>query len=234
MVQPGTATDTMLDPFLKAFAQFDDPALRGVMWRVLGFGVLAALGLAIAGGFLLAQLTSLGGGWIEAALEALGGLAVFVLVLLFFPALAGLIASLYLEQIARAVELRHYPQAPPPRVQPATETLVVGLRFLLALVGLNILALPLYFVPVVNLAAFALVNGSLLGREYFEFAALRYLTPGEARALRRANRGRALFGGIVLALIAGVPLLNLLLPIIGTAAFVHIVARLRLAKARAG
>jgi len=115
MARRRTATDTMLEPFLKAFGQFDDPALRRVLWRVLGFGLLVALGLAVAGGLLLAQVTARGGGWIEAALDTLGGLAVFILVLLVFPALSGLIASLYLEEIARAVEGRHYPQAPPPR-----------------------------------------------------------------------------------------------------------------------
>ncbi|MGH9808822.1 MAG: EI24 domain-containing protein, partial [Terriglobia bacterium] len=97
------------------------------------------------------------------------------------------------------------------------------------------LALFLLLSPGVNLIAFYLGNGYLLGREYFELAAMRHLPIEDVKRLRKANVGYVWMCGLIIAVIASVPILNLITPIFATAFMVHIYkqltvrARLRLA-----
>ena len=97
------------------------------------------------------------------------------------------------------------------------------MKFSVLAVILNILALPLYFVPPFNLFVFYALNGYLLGREYYELVAHRRIEPAEARRLRAAFRGQCFVAGVAIALLMTVPLVNLLAPVIGTAAMVHLI-----------
>jgi uncharacterized protein involved in cysteine biosynthesis len=58
-----------------------------------------------------------------------------------------------------------------------------------------------------------------------EGTALRRLPATAARAARRGRRGATLALGLALAVIAIVPLLGLLVPVLGTAAAVHLLQR---------
>ena len=66
------------------------------------------------------------------------------------------------------------------------------------------------------------MNGYLLSREYFELVALRRIGPVEARALRKAHRGRLFVAGVIITLLLTVPGVNLLAPVVATAAMVHL------------
>jgi uncharacterized protein involved in cysteine biosynthesis len=102
----------------------------------------------------------------------------------------------------------------------------VGLRFTLVALAVNIALLPVYlallFFPPFYGVVFYAINGYLLGRQYFELAALRRLPADEVRRAWRANRGWLVIGGIVVALLLSVPVINLLAPIVGTAFMVHL------------
>jgi uncharacterized protein involved in cysteine biosynthesis len=140
---------------------------------------------------------------------------------------AAIFIGFFLDRVASAVEARHYPGLPPVRAQGLGEALGDALRFLLVLVAANLLALAFYlfagpFAPVV----FWLVNGYLLGREYFQLVALRRLPPAEASGLRRANRFRIWAAGTVMVIPLSVPVLGLLVPILGVATFTHLFHRL--------
>jgi CysZ protein len=97
------------------------------------------------------------------------------------------------------------------------------------LILVNLIALPFYLLPGINLALFWIVNGYLLGREYFELVALRHLDVAAARALRRRHALRIFIAGIVIAAFATVPFLNLLSPLFATAFMVHTSKRIGLA-----
>ena len=88
---------------------------------------------------------------------------------------------------------------------------------------LNLIAFVLVsWIPLVNVLVFFLLNGYLVGREFFELVGLRRLASGPLKALRRAYRGRVLAAGIAIAALSTVPILNLLMPIIGAATMVHV------------
>jgi CysZ protein len=92
---------------------------------------------------------------------------------------------------------------------------------------LNILALPLYFVPIINVFVFYLLNGYLLGREYFELVAARRFDAAGTRRLRRKFRGRVMLAGVVIAFLLTVPIVNLVTPVVATGFMLHVFERLR-------
>ena len=228
----------------KALAQSFDPAFRGVFFRSLLVSVglfvlvwvLAWLGLGWAGDWFAGWLAEqeVGGFW-AGALDWLFGAAglagVVVASFLLFPAVTGLVLSLFLEEIADAVERRHYPGLPASRKQPLGEALGNALSFAATTILLNLVFLPLYllllFLPPFNLFVFYGLNGYLLGREYFELVAVRRLEPRPLRNMRKAYRWRLLLAGIFVAVMLTIPVVNLAMPIVATGFMVHVFEDLR-------
>jgi uncharacterized protein involved in cysteine biosynthesis len=221
--------------FFKAIGQIGDARFR----RVMLLGILLALALlaAIYAGFLalieafvpgsveIPFVGPIGGidtllGW--GSLLLMLGLAVFLMV-----PVASAFSGLFVEDIADAVEDRHYPGLPPVQPLRLADTLIDSLNFLGVLIAVNVLALLLYafagpFIPVV----FWAVNGWLLGREYFTMVAMRRLGRIGAKEMRARNRGRIWLAGILMAAPLSVPLVNLAIPVLGVATFTHLFHRL--------
>jgi len=212
----------MLGAFLKGINQLSDPAARRPVW----IGLLAALAvfasLWAAVGYLLAHTNLFHVLWLETAIDLLGGLATLVLTWVLFPGVISAVVSFFLESIADAVEARHYPELPKAPGLGFAATAAATARFLVVTVALNLVMLIFLLFPPVFPFVFYGVNGYLLSREYFELVALRRVEIAEARALRRANGGRLFAAGVVIAFLLTVPVVNLLAPIIATAAMVHL------------
>lgn len=206
----------------KAFSQLFTPGFRSVLVKslllTLGLLIVAVIALTT----LFGVLTALPG-WLEWTIQIAGALGlVFASIFLIGP-ITGLIASLFLDDIAEEVERVHYASDPPARTIGTMEGLGVALKFSLLVIGVNILVLFLLLVPGINVIAFFAANGYLIGREYFELTAMRYMPHDEARSLRADNWLTAFVAGFVIAGMMAVPLLNLLTPIFATAFMVHIV-----------
>jgi len=148
-------------------------------------------------------------------------------VFLMFP-VAALFIGFFLDEIAGAVERKHYPHLAPALGLPISEAIIDGLQFGVVFLAVNAVALIVYLIAA-PLAPFVFwaVNGYLLGREYFSQVALRRLPPSEAKALRRRHRGRIWLAGVLMAIPLSIPLLNLIIPILGVATFTHQFQRLR-------
>lgn len=217
----------MIQSLLRGFQQLFDPPTR---WLVI-FSVLLALGvlilLAVILWFLLGQLGSLPWQWAQWALDILTGFGLAFLVWLLFPAALSATISLFLDSVAGHVERVYYPGLPPPRRQAIHEAVWNGLKLALVAIGLNILALPLYFVPFLNFFVFYILNGYLLGREYFEAVALRRLSAGEVGELWRRDKGRLIVAGVVITLMLTIPFLNLVAPVVATAFMLHLFESMR-------
>jgi CysZ protein len=216
----------MLSDALEAFIQIFSPPFRTVMWKSLGLTaiVLFLLGLGLdrlASSLMAAAPAWLG--WVLSIVVALGLIA--SLTILAAPA-ASLVASFYLDTIADAVEREIDPLGPRGRPLPLPASLYVGLRFaaLSLLVNLAVLALTLF--TGVGFAAFFILNGYLLGREYFELAAMRHLSFLQAIELRRQRSFNVFIAGMIVAGFVAVPLLNLFTPLFATAFMTRIMKRL--------
>jgi len=221
--------------FFKALSQLPDPRFRKVLW--LGIGLTVALLIAAYAGVLALIAVFAGGpvtiwgvgevtwigdllGWSSLALMLL--LSVFLMI-----PVASAIKSLFLDDVAQAVEDAHYPQLPPVPRQPWWDTLRDTVNFLGVLIGANIVALVFYILlPFAAIFIFYALNGFLLGREYFQVAALRREGPAAAKALRRRHTGVIWVAGCLMALPLSIPIINLFVPILGAATFTHLYHRL--------
>ena len=95
---------------------------------------------------------------------------------------------------------------------------------------MTLAALVLLFVPGFGLLAWIGANAYLLGREYFELAAMRFRPVAEARAMRRHFALPVYLAGLLIAGFVAIPLLNLFTPLFATA----LMARLHKRLARGG
>jgi CysZ protein len=221
--------------FFQALGQLGDRRFR----RVVFLGVLLALALLFAAYILFVQLIwwlspatvdlpvlgPISGietflGW--ASLFRMIGLSVFLMV-----PVASAFTGFFLEDVADAVEDRHYPGLPPAVPLSLGEGLRQSVNFLGLVIAVNIGALFLYpFVgPGIPLVFWA-INGFLLGREYFSLVALRRLPPSEVKLMRRRNRWTLWAAGTLMAAPLSVPIVNLFVPVLGVATFTHLYHRL--------
>ena len=81
--------------------------------------------------------------------------------------------------------------------------------------------ITIVLIPLIPFVFYAL-NGYLLGREYFEFAAVRRLEPATGRALRRRYKIRIFLCGIAIAMLMTVPFVNWLMPVVAAAYMMHV------------
>lgn len=232
----------MFGHFSKALSQLSDPKLRRVLWISIFLSLLVFIGLWI-GLWVLATLLPLdaipGVHWLMetlgAAFDWLAGFLfvglVLVLTLMLFPAVVTIIVGFFLDQVADAVEARHYPALPVTRRISLSETVLSTARFALLTLLINLVALPFYviliFVPPLNLVLFYMVNGYLVSREYFELVAWRRLDPPSTALMRRRHRGRLMLAGVLLVFLMTIPVVNLLTPVVGTAFMVHVFHHMR-------
>ncbi|MDF0599179.1 EI24 domain-containing protein [Psychromarinibacter sp. C21-152] len=225
----------ILGDFLKALGQTGDPRFRRVLWLGLGlsvallFGVYAAfLGLVnwvAPDTVLLPYFGEVA--WVDDLLSFASIALMLVLSVVLMMPVASLFTGLFLEDVAAAVEAKHYPELPPvPRI-PWRDVLADTLSFFCLLVGVNVVAfvLAIVFAPFAPFIFYA-VNGFLLGREYFQIAAMRRVGRQGAREIYRANVLPIWIAGMLMAVPLSVPLLNLIIPILGAATFTHMFHRL--------
>jgi len=206
--------------------QLSDPAFRKVLVRGIimsGFVFSCLLGTVW---FFLSETSYFSFWLVEMIVDVLGGIAVIVVTWLLFPAVASFFVALFLDDIVDAVEIRHYPNEPPRKSVVSSSAIMVSLRFTAITLVLNIIALPFYLLtiwfPPLAIVIFYILNGYLLGREYYELVALRYLSLTNSELTRKANKSQLFVAGVGITFLFTIPILNLVAPVIAVAAISHI------------
>ncbi|WP_373050836.1 EI24 domain-containing protein [Thalassovita aquimarina] len=229
------AIGIIFSSFFSALGQIGDRRFRRVL--MLGIVLTFALLVAVFAGLLWLLQATVGDQavipligevtWLDDLLSwssffVMIGLSVFLMV-----PVASAITSMFLDEVAQAVEDRHYPQLPAAHNVGFFEAVKDTVNFLGIIIAANILALVLYAIlPVGALFIFWGLNGYLLGMEYFTLAAIRRVGRIEAKAQRKRHRLTIWTAGTLMAVPLSVPLLNLLIPILGAATFTHIYNKL--------
>lgn len=209
---------------LLAFAQIGDPAFRRPL--ILGvLGAAVALGLLTWGAVAAAAWAAGGEGWLSWLAEIGGGVVALLLAWWLFLPVSAAIAAQLVEPVAAAVERRHYPFLPPAKGASVAAQVAFGLGFGLKLLALQILLLPLFFIPVLGFGLALLIAAYALGAGMVVQTAMLRMDTRTAKVAWRSRRWSGWLLGLVLAAMALVPLLNLLVPVIGTAAAVHLLQR---------
>jgi CysZ protein len=212
----------MIAAALLALRDAVSPPFRAALLKTVGLALLLLFLLGVLLQTLAAKLIDLQSTTWDFVAELLSGAGVLVALIFLIPPVVSLVAGFFQDQIAAIVEKTHYPKDPPGRELPIGRSILLAARFALLVLAVNIGALFLLLIPGVNLIAWWLANGYLLGREYFQFAAMRFLPEAEAQALRRKHMGRVFIGGLMIAAFMAVPILNLATPLVASAFMVHV------------
>jgi CysZ protein len=204
-----------------------DPAFAGIAVKALLLTLLLfVMGLALSE-YALTWLPVLGSPAVNTALKFLAPLLFLFGGVVLGPPVAALFASLFLDQVAARIEARDYP-ALPARPASFAVTMRAGLKLAALVLGVNLVLLPFDLgLPGLGELLSVAANGWLLGREYFELAALRHLPPAKVADLRLRYRKRILGAGFLIALPSMIPLLNLIAPLFGVALMVHLFKRIQ-------
>jgi CysZ protein len=226
----------MLDAAIKALAQMFTRPFRTVLLKSVGLAVALLVVLSIALYRVLDWLTGAGEAWAESALGAMAhgplvvlakllavalGLGIVAGAIFLMPAVTALVASFFADEIAETVERTHYPLEPPGVALPLGRAILEGLKIAGLAIVVYVCCAPFLLLAGFGAVLFFLATAYLLGREYFELAAMRFHPVADAKALRRANQTTVFLAGMFIAGFVSIPIVNLATPLFGTAFMVH-------------
>jgi uncharacterized protein involved in cysteine biosynthesis len=231
----------MLDAVVKALSQILSPPMRSILWKSIGLALVLIVVLAIGLQRLLSWFATSGEVWAEAmlgpgfhtALDILAwvlsiaaGLGVVLGAVFLMPAITSLVASVFVDDVADIVEREHYPAERVGTALPFGLAMTEGVKTALLTILVYLIALPFVFLAGAGFIAFFIATAWLLGREYFELAAMRFRTPAEAKAMRKQHGMTIFTAGLVIAAFVSIPIVNLATPLFGMAFMVHMHKRL--------
>lgn len=231
----------MLDAAVKALSQMMSPPMRSILWRSIGLALVLIVVLAIGLQRLLSWFATYGEVWLEgllgpswhSSLDVLAwiisiaaGLGVVFGGVFLMPAITSLVASFFVDDVADIVEREYYPAERPGTTLPFNQAILEGIKTAVLTILVYLVALPLVFLAGAGFLIFFLAAAWLLGREYFELAAMRFRSPEDAKAMRRDNAATIFTAGLFIAAFVSIPVVNLAAPIFGMAFMVHMHKRL--------
>jgi uncharacterized protein involved in cysteine biosynthesis len=231
----------MFDAAIKALSQMLSPPMRAILWKSIGLslGFIVVVGIALQR--LLTWFAGTGELWIESTLgpgyhTAINVLAWIISIATSFgvifgaiflmPAVTSLVASFFVDDIADHIERVSYPTERVGSPVPITTAVLEGSKAALLTIVVYLIALPFVFLAGAGFIAFFIATAWLLGREYFELAAMRFRSPTEAKAMRKQNAGLVFTAGLVIAAFVSIPIVNLATPLFGMAFMVHLHKRM--------
>jgi CysZ protein len=231
----------MLDAAVSALAQILSPPMRSILWRSIGLALVLVVVLATGLQRLLSFLATAGEGWLEAMLgpgfqtplnilawivSIAAGVGILLGAIFLMPAITSLVASVFVDEVAERVEREHYPSERPGVALPLSRAMTEGVKTALLTILVYLIVLPFVFFAGLGFIAFFIATAWLLGREYFELAAMRFRPPEEAKAMRRDNAATIFTAGLIIAAFVSIPIVNLATPLFGMAFMVHMHKRL--------
>jgi CysZ protein len=231
----------MLEAVFKALGQMFTRPFRAVLFKSVALAIALMVVIVVALFRLLEWLSGTGMDWLEVSigpaahgpLAVLGwiiaialGIGLFTGAVLLMPAVTALVASVFADEIAELVERTHYPADRPGVALPLWLAMMEGIKTALLAVAVYLSVLPFFLFAGIGAVLFFIAAAWLLGREYFELAAMRFHPVADAKALRRAHQGTVFTAGLFIAGFVSIPILNLATPLFGTALMVHMHKRL--------
>jgi CysZ protein len=220
----------MIAAAFKAFGDLFLPEFRAVLFKALGLTLALFIATLIGVEVLLETLTQFSWAWADWVLGIGTGLALLVAFFFLMSPVTAAFAGLFLDDVARKVEIRHYPQDRPGVPLPTSKAIVMAVQFFFLVLLINLAVLPIVLFGI-GAIALVIANAYLLSREYFEMVAMRHMPPDEARAMRKVNSPQIFVAGLLPALLALVPFVNLIVPLYATSYFVHLFKSVRASSA---
>ena len=209
----------------KSLSHLFSKPLRSVLRKSIGLTIAMFVGfwfvLQAANAAFLAPLLA-GYEWASIMLTWVLGAGLIIGMGFLIAPVTSVFAGVFLDEIADEVEERHYPHDPKGVPLALSQSIGITARFLgLVIIG-NLIALILVLFLGLGVLIFFLLNGYLLGREYFQFAALRHRSMEEVTALQQRHGGEIFLAGLAIAAVLTIPIVNFLTPLFAGALMVHI------------
>jgi len=208
-------------PFRKTWSSIRQANLFPTMLLCALLAGLVLIGAIWTITWITDRLVSLEKGWLDTLLNWVVALISGVAGWFVLPALTVLISSLFQESVIERVEQVEYPKAVRNEGLGFWPELWHDLKFTAEAIGWNLLILPSYFLGIGFLVSI-LLNGYLLGREFFESAAGYHLGKAEARILGKQHRKAIYIGGLTITVLSLIPVINLFVPIVAIVWMVHL------------
>lgn len=209
----------------KSLSQLFSKPFRSVLWKSIGLTIALFIGfwfvLQAAHATFLAPLLA-DYAWVSTMLAWLLGAGLVIGMGFLIAPVTSVFAGVFLDEIADEVEGRHYPHDPKGVPLSLSQSIGITARFLGLVVIGNLIALALVLFLGLGVLIFFLLNGYLLGREYFQFAALRHRPMDEVTALQQHHGGEIFLAGLAIAAVLTIPIVNFLTPLFAGALMVHI------------
>jgi CysZ protein len=231
----------MLDDASRALNQMLSPPLRAVLWKSIGLALALIVAVGVALDRLIAWLLGAGSAAVETGLgphahmpanavawllSVAAGLGIVVGSIFLMPAVTSFVASFFADEIAEEVERANYPSDPPGVALPLWLALLEGVRTALLAIVVYVFATVLLLFAGFGAVIFFLATAWLLGRIYFDLAAMRFHSAAEAKALRKRNAGTVYIAGLLIAAFVSVPIVNLATPLFAMSLMVHVHKRI--------
>lgn len=232
----------MIDAAVKALVQIFSPPFRWVLLKSAGLALGLIVLFAIALHRLLVWLATAGANWAENmfgvsapapisifiwVLSVAAGIGIIVGSVFLMPAVTALVGSFFVDDIALEVERTHYPTQPVGTPLPLPLAVLAGTKTALLAIVVYLIAVPFLLLAGAGAVIFFLASAYLLGREYFELAAMRYQPVAEAKRLRQTHQNTVFLAGTLIAAFVSIPIVNLATPLFAMALMVHVHQRIR-------
>ncbi len=220
----------ILDSVRLTLGQLFTRRFRGVLWKSIGLTIALLIGLWFGTEYAISTwvLPFVGvDSWMATAVSWITGAGMIIGLGFLIAPVTSIFGGLFIDDIADEVEKKHYSREKPGTPLPIVRSTIISLKFTALVIAANLFALLLLLVPGINLVIFFVVNGYLLGREYFQFVALRHLPEDQVGLMRRHFSSRIFMGGLVIAGFLAIPLLNLLTPLFASAFMTHLFKKLQ-------
>jgi CysZ protein len=207
----------------KALGMIFDPAFFRVVLISIVLTLVLFVALFAGAEYGVTQLPTLGAHWVNVALEIVTPVLGVLLIVALGAPVAALFASFFLDRVAGAVERKYYPADPKASGAPVISSLFLALRFTGLILAVTVALLPFdVILPGVGSAVTLVADAWLLGREYFELAALRHMSKGAVDEMRKRHRFAILGAGLAIALLSLIPGADLIAPLFGAGLMVHV------------
>ena len=232
----------MLSTFFRSTREIFQKPLRSVVFKAIfaSMVILVVVLAVLVFGLLNVEIPLLGQlpwpiSWlVETSLEFLAISLFIFLGSILFPWVLSLVIAFFLEEIVTVVRERNYNN----EFLETTgncQAIIYAVKFGVLTSLINLVCLPIYlillFFPIMSLVFFYLVNGLLLGREYYGLVTIGYVASKERRAVFKENRLQVYLAGLFIAFMMTIPFINLIAPVLGSVMMVHLLEVWRVKRA---
>ncbi len=216
----------MISSAFRAASDVLSPAFRSILWKAVGLTLLLFVCVLAALWIGSAALLTLPWPWLDEVIATAASLALLIVFFFLMSPVTALFAGIFLDTAADAVELKHYPSDLKGKPPSALSSGLMGLRFGLLVLLVNLAVLPTIFFGI-GVFIMLTANAYLLSREYFTMVAMRHMPVKEAARFRKFHAAKVWAAGLIPAGLALVPFVSILVPLFSTSYFVHIFKKMR-------